>query len=139
LSLKTFLIASFFAYVLKENYYLCITFAIKIAEDKRNIKNEWNEFFNRYKKMIENQQLDKKSLRMVTGKNAAWNDLAKDCVCFANAYGGRILIGIEDDADSPEPSQRIEEALPFTIQKMVQSRTLNVSVLPKKCKAENGG
>lgn len=89
--------------------------------------------------MIENNQLDKKSIRLISGSNPAWNDLAKDCVAFANAYGGRILIGIEDAADMPPPDQRIDETLPHKIQKMIQGRTLNVSVLPKKCTAENKG
>jgi ATP-dependent DNA helicase RecG len=89
--------------------------------------------------MIENQELDKKSIRLISGANPAWNDLAKDCVAFANAYGGRILIGIEDADDMPPPDQKIGEGLPQKVQKMVQGRTLNVSVVPKKCTAENGG
>ncbi len=49
----------------------------------------------------EGQSLDKKSLRAVTGKNPDWRELAKDCVAFANAKGGRMLIGIEDDSSTP--------------------------------------
>lgn len=45
--------------------------------------------------MTENNQVDKKSLRVLTKNNPDWNELAKDAVCFANAYGGRLLIGIE--------------------------------------------
>lgn len=51
--------------------------------------------------MREHQHLDKKSLRVVTGQNPDWHELAKDCVSFANAGGGDILIGIENDKDSP--------------------------------------
>ncbi len=47
--------------------------------------------------MLENQQYDKKSLSFLKGKHTDWDELAKDCVCFANASGGKILIGIEDD------------------------------------------
>jgi len=36
----------------------------------------------------EGQLIDKKSLRAVTGRNADWDGLAKDCVAFANAQGG---------------------------------------------------
>ena len=43
----------------------------------------------------EDQYTDQKSLRVVKGKSANWSELAKDCVCFANARGGTILIGIE--------------------------------------------
>lgn len=45
---------------------------------------------------LENQHLDRKSLRKVTGKTANWQELASDCVCFANSAGGQLLIGIED-------------------------------------------
>ncbi len=41
---------------------------------------------------LEGQLLDKKSLRAVTGKTADWNELAKDCVAFANGSGGRLLL-----------------------------------------------
>jgi len=43
---------------------------------------------------LEGQLLDYKSLRAVTGKTANWDELAKDCVAFANATGGRLLLGI---------------------------------------------
>ena len=39
----------------------------------------------------ENQHFDRKSLRKVTGKTAAWAELALDCVAFANAQGSRLL------------------------------------------------
>ncbi len=89
--------------------------------------------------MLENQQLDKKSLRTITKNNPDWDELAKDCIAFANAYGGHILIGIEDNDDIPEPNQRIQDGLISKLQKQIQSRTLNVSILPKKCIADNGG
>lgn len=44
--------------------------------------------------MRENQFIEKKKLELITGKNAGWKELAKDCVCFANSRGGKILIGI---------------------------------------------
>ena len=52
---------------------------------------------------LEGQLLDCKSLRAVTGKSADWADLAKDCVAFANALGGRLLIGIENGQELPPP------------------------------------
>ena len=52
---------------------------------------------------LEGQLLDYKSLRAVTGKSADWADLAKDCVAFANALGGRLLIGIENGQELPPP------------------------------------
>ena len=43
--------------------------------------------------MKENSIYDKKSLRTVVGKSSDFNELAKDCVCFANAQGGVLYIG----------------------------------------------
>lgn len=77
----------------------------------------------------EGQLMDKKSLRIVTGKTADWSELAKDCVAFATAQGGRLLIGIEDDVDLPPATQRVEDKLLDTIRKRVAERTANVTVL----------
>jgi hypothetical protein len=41
---------------------------------------------------IEDQHVDRKSLRIIQGKAADWEEIAKDCVCFANGAGGRLLI-----------------------------------------------
>jgi ATP-dependent DNA helicase RecG len=51
--------------------------------------------------MKENKNIDKKSLKFLKGKQTDWVELAKDCVCFANAQGGFICIGIEDKATLP--------------------------------------
>lgn len=88
--------------------------------------------------MIENQQMDKKSLRLFMKKNPDWKELAKDCVCFANAFGGRILIGIEDDATLPPEGQTVTELLPNEIHRQVLNRTVNVSITPTIQVAENG-
>jgi len=53
---------------------------------------------------LEGQLLDQKSLRAVTGKTADWNEIAKDCIAFANATGGRLRLGIEDGQDVPPSS-----------------------------------
>lgn len=87
----------------------------------------------------EGQLIDKKSLRAVTGRNADWDGLAKDCVAFANAQGGRLLIGIEDDAAAPASSQRIEPSLVDVIRRKIGERTVNVSALPEIRHTENGG
>jgi len=87
----------------------------------------------------EGQLVDKKSLRAITGKNPDWDALAKDCVAFANAQGGRLLIGIEDDADTPVPDQRIDPALADTLRRKINERTVNVTVLPDIRRADNGG
>ena len=60
----------------------------------------------------ESQDIDLKSLRIVTGKTADWEELAKDAVAFATARGGRLLIGIEDGHDLPPPGQVVDPRLP---------------------------
>ncbi len=87
----------------------------------------------------ESQHLDRKSLRKVSGSTANFAELAQDCVCFANGAGGTLLIGIEDDADAPTPTQRIDPGLLDRIRKRVGELTVNVQVLPELAHHENGG
>jgi ATP-dependent DNA helicase RecG len=87
----------------------------------------------------EGQGVDKKSLRKVLGRTADWDAIAVDCVAFANARGGRLLIGIESDAGTPPPDQRIDPALLDIIRRKVGERTVNVTVLPEIRRTDNGG
>ncbi|PKO93303.1 MAG: ATP-dependent DNA helicase [Betaproteobacteria bacterium HGW-Betaproteobacteria-10] len=86
----------------------------------------------------EGQLLDQKSLRSVTGKSADWNELTKDCVAFANATGGRLLLGIDDGQDQPPPGQLVPADLPDAIRRKIAERTVNLSVLPDVVTAPNG-
>ncbi|MCC7318008.1 MAG: putative DNA binding domain-containing protein [Bacteroidales bacterium] len=88
--------------------------------------------------MEENRNIDKKSLKFLNGKNTDWNELAKDCVCFANAQGGFIYIGIEDKASLPPEKQKITDRnLPDIIQKNIAHRTVNVGIAVTIETAEN--
>lgn len=87
----------------------------------------------------EGQLLDQKSLRVVTGKTADWHEIAKDCIAFANATGGHLLLGIEDGQDAPPADQRIPSHLPDAIRRKIAERTVNVAVLPDVVTAHNGG
>lgn len=79
--------------------------------------------------MEENKNIDKKSLKFLNGKNTDWNELAKDCVCFANAQGGFIYIGIEDKAKLPSEKQKITDRnLPDIIQKNIAQKSVNIGV-----------
>jgi ATP-dependent DNA helicase RecG len=89
--------------------------------------------------MIEGQELDKKSLALITGKSANWNELAKVCICFANSKGGVILVGIEDNETLPRADQQINPQLPDKIMKTISQRTINVAIVPAVKTAENGG
>lgn len=88
---------------------------------------------------FEGQLMDKKSIRAVAGKNADWNELAKDCVAFATAQGGRLLIGIEDNADLPPDDQQVDDTLLDEIRRKISERTVNVTILPSIVTASNGG
>jgi predicted HTH transcriptional regulator len=87
---------------------------------------------------LKGQHLDYKSLRAVTGRTADWTELAKDCVAFANALGGRLLIGIEDEASEPPTGQRLPANLPDTLRRRLGELTVNVSVRPSVQIAPNG-
>lgn len=88
---------------------------------------------------LEGQLLDQKSLRAVLGKTADWNEIAKDCIAFANASGGRLLLGIEDGQDVPPAGQQIPSDLPDTLRRKLAERTVNLAVLPDVVTAPNGG
>ena len=87
----------------------------------------------------ETQHFDRKSLRLVTGSKADFPALAASCVCFANAAGGRLLIGIEDGQELPPPEQRIPPDLLDKVRKRIGELTVNVQVALQIVTAENGG
>lgn len=88
---------------------------------------------------LEGQLRDQKSLRAVAGKTADWPELAKDCIAFANATGGQLLLGIEDGQAEPPAGQRIPADLPDTLRRKLAERTVNVTALPDVVTAPNGG
>ena len=89
--------------------------------------------------MKENQTYDQKSLRAVSGSKADFDEIAKDCVAFANREGGRLAIGIEDGEDLPPQEQRIPDSLKEIIVKRLNERTINVALVSRVIKADNGG
>ncbi|PIQ51958.1 MAG: ATP-dependent DNA helicase [Comamonadaceae bacterium CG12_big_fil_rev_8_21_14_0_65_59_15] len=88
---------------------------------------------------LEDQHTDLKSLRTVTGKSADWESLAKDCVCFANGAGGRLLIGIEDGQTLPPAGQVVPPEVLDRLRKRMGELTVNVQALPSVQRAVNGG
>lgn len=89
--------------------------------------------------MRENSLYDRKSLRAIHGPKADFKEIAKDCVGFADAQGGVIDFGIEDDADIPDVAQRIPEDLPTKLINKIAGLTVNVSATTEKVTADNGG
>jgi ATP-dependent DNA helicase RecG len=87
----------------------------------------------------EGQSVDHKSLKLVTGKTARWDELAKDCVAFANAQGGRLLLGVEDRETEPPPGQTVPRDLVEKVQKRISELTVNVVVAATIQTAASGG
>ncbi|NQW30237.1 MAG: ATP-binding protein [Ignavibacteria bacterium] len=86
----------------------------------------------------EGKDTDCKSLRFLRGNQTDWNELAKDCACFANAQGGMILIGIEDGEKLPPVTQStVDRNFPDLIQKNIGHRTINVGLIVTIEVAEN--
>ena len=89
--------------------------------------------------MRENSLYDKKSLRAIHGPKANFKEIAKDCVGFANAQGGVIDFGIEDNKELPDANQRIPEDLDVKLLNEVAGKTVNVSAYAEVITADNGG
>lgn len=89
--------------------------------------------------MTENSLYDKKSIRAITGKTADFTEVAKDCVAFANAQGGRIEFGIEDGESLPAASQTVEESLTVNLVNKISGLTNNVVLSAEVEKRHNGG
>ena len=89
---------------------------------------------------IEDQNKDYKSLRKAIGTKANHRDLADTCVCFANAQGGEIIIGIEDHDAAPPIHQRVKQEDLNDLIKSLRSLTDGVAIVNNRIKThENGG
>ena len=90
--------------------------------------------------MDETHVFEKKSYRKAFGPTADLSDLAKTCVCLANAQGGTLLIGIEDRDDAPPTGQQLDAAEVNAMLKKLSTRAVNVSLAaPEVVTAPNGG
>jgi len=90
--------------------------------------------------MVEDKNRDYKSLRKVVGRTADLKKLAETCVCFANAQGGEIIIGIEDKDSIPPANQEVsQDDLNKTVSTL-RSLTDGVGIVnPEIIKHANGG
>lgn len=88
----------------------------------------------------ENSTIEYKSLKKVVGKTADLKDLAKTCVCLANAQGGYLFLGIEDKEKLPPKEQKINQDEMNTVIKILRSLTDSVGLVNPEIKThENGG
>ncbi|TYZ14400.1 hypothetical protein FY528_01330 [Hymenobacter lutimineralis] len=90
--------------------------------------------------MDETHVYEKKSYRKAFGASPDLNDLAKTCVCLANAQGGSLLLGIEDKEEEPPVGQQLSQREVNELVKKLSSRAVNVSLgAPELLTAPNGG
>ena len=90
--------------------------------------------------MSENHVFEKKSYRKAFGSTADLSDLAKTCVCLANARGGTLQIGIEDQQELPPPAQRIDLEAANLLVRSLGGRAINVGLAdPLIITSPNGG
>ncbi len=87
----------------------------------------------------EGHRFDRKSRRAAGGSAADFDDLATHCLACANAAGGEIHLGIEDDATEPPAGQRVPDGLVDKIRKRIGELTSAVHVAPEIRTAANGG
>lgn len=88
----------------------------------------------------EDSQIEYKSLRKANGPNADLDDLAATCVCFANAQGGLLVIGVENETKEPPSKQRIPDGLASKVVNQLRSRTDSVGITNAEVKTHmNGG
>lgn len=89
---------------------------------------------------IEDKNVDYKSLRKAIGAKSNHRDLAEVCVCFANAQGGEIVIGIEDRDESPPSDQTVSQKDLNKLVKSLRELTDGVGIVnPEIIKHANGG
>lgn len=88
----------------------------------------------------ENSNIEYKSIKKAIGQKSNVESLAETCVCFANAQGGTLIIGIEDkDADPPE-GQKINIKEMNKVTSRLRSLTDGVGLVnPDISTHENGG
>ena len=88
---------------------------------------------------IENIITEYKSIRKVRKGSEDFPDLAKTCVCLANAQGGLLIIGIEDRDIAPPSDQRISAEELNVIITTLRSRAFNVGLSDYEVKTHPSG
>ncbi len=87
----------------------------------------------------ENTTLEYKSLKKALGQKADLKELAKTCVCLANAKGGYLVIGIEDKDKLPPKKQKIAQEDINKIVKSLRSLTDSVGLVNPILETDENG
>lgn len=89
---------------------------------------------------METQVTEYKSLQKIQTGDKGFKELAKTCVCLANAQGGVIVIGFDDKTKEPPDNQVIEQAQINDALQRLRSHTFSVGLSPSEILThENGG
>lgn len=88
---------------------------------------------------METQVIENKSLKKIKSGDKGFKDLAKTCVCLANAQGGIIVIGFEDKINEPPANQKIDpENINDTLERL-RGLTFSVGLSPSKILTHHNG
>ena len=89
---------------------------------------------------METQIVEYKSLKKITSGSSGLKELAKTCVCLANAQGGIVSIGIEDKSKEPPAKQRLKQNQINDTLERLRGFTFSVGLSPSEILThENGG
>jgi ATP-dependent DNA helicase RecG len=87
----------------------------------------------------EKQTTEYKSLQKIRTGDKGFRDLAVTCVALANAQGGKIFIGYDDDKKRPLPDQKIDiEEVNNAVSKL-RSLCFNVAIAASEVETDNTG
>ena len=89
---------------------------------------------------METQVTEYKSLQKIKTGDKGFKELAKTCVCLANAQGGKILIGVDDKTHEPPFNQKIaQKEINDTLERL-RGLTFSVGLSPSDIIIhDNGG
>ncbi len=89
---------------------------------------------------IEGNTRELKSLKKAIGSKSDVASLAETCVCFANAQGGELIIGIEDGQTAPPAGQVIDEVALGKVVARLRTLIVGAAIVDQGVvKHENGG
>lgn len=89
---------------------------------------------------METQVIEYKNLQKIKTGEKGFKELAKTCVCLANAQGGKIVIGFDDKTQEPPINQKItQKEINDTLQRL-RGLTFSVGLSPSAILIhDNGG
>lgn len=87
----------------------------------------------------ENSTIEYKSLKKAIGEKSDLKELAKTCVCLANAQGGYLFIGIEDKNKLVPKGQKVSQKEMNNTIKVLRGLTDSVGLVNPELKTDENG